>query len=100
TAERALLFANMRDGRIAEVRAAIEHSLAGSAELTIYAYHTYVSNLALTEVAAGRWEVAESYADEALTIGEQIDAPYMLCIGLTCSATVDVLCGRSEPARR
>jgi len=51
------------------------------------------------EVIAGRWAAAERYADEALMLGEQIEAPIMVCDGLTISALVDALPGRVEEAR-
>jgi ATP/maltotriose-dependent transcriptional regulator MalT len=98
-AERVAIFANHREGRIDAARGALEHALASTGQHTIYSYHGLISNLALTELAAGRWEEAEEYADEALAIGEQIDAPYMVSIGLANSATVEVVRGRPEVAR-
>jgi ATP/maltotriose-dependent transcriptional regulator MalT len=98
--ERAALTASQRDGRIEDGRAILESARERGGQQTIYHYHYLVSNLALTELAAGRWEQAEAYADEALTIGEQVEAPFMISIGHACSATVDAVCGRTEAARR
>ena len=99
-AERGDMTGNQREGRIDEVRALLERALERSGQATIYQYHGLVSNLALTELAAGRWEKAAAYADEALTIGEQIGAPFMVSIGLSNSATVEAVCGQPEAARQ
>jgi DNA-binding CsgD family transcriptional regulator len=96
-AEHARAFALLREGRADFARELFERQLA-HVNLSVYRYHGLVANLAVIALAEGRWADAEALTDEAVTIGEQIDAPHMVQMALTGASIADGLRGRSETA--
>jgi DNA-binding CsgD family transcriptional regulator len=97
-AEVARAFALLREGRADPARELWERRLAQT-NVNVYQYHSLVANLAIIALVEGRWSDAEALGDDAVTIGEQLDAPHLVHSALAVVSVADGLLGRPEAAR-
>jgi DNA-binding NarL/FixJ family response regulator len=90
----------LRDGRLEEARELTVRTRADPNAVPIWIYHRVVIRLALIELATGRREAAETLADEALILAEQMENPSFLGDALVVWAEAHALAGRLDDARR
>jgi DNA-binding CsgD family transcriptional regulator len=96
-----LTAAYVRDGRLADARAALEEARAEAVRAGSASYDLgLLLNLSIVELAAGKSRLAYELADEALTVAEQTGEPSQLCIALVCAAHAAVVLGEVDVARR
>lgn len=89
----------MREDRWVEALEALEDAQRDEPAATVYQEASRSLSFAMVALAAGDAREAWERADEVLCIGEQIQAPYLLCQGHIALAEAATLLGDVEAAR-
>lgn len=89
----------MREDRWDEARSAIDEAQQVDPAATVYQEASQSLSLTMVALAAGDVTQALERADEILCIGEQIQAPYLICQGHIALAEASTLSGDEETAR-